>query len=86
MEKFEKNLLDLKHSLFSTKGSILFTIGIAGGLSILFGSKDFISPNYLRILISIIWILIFGGVAINFFNKCEEIHTNIKEYINLEKR
>ena len=44
MDELEKNLLDLKHSLFSTKGSILFTIGIAGGLSILFGQRILLPP------------------------------------------
>lgn len=56
MEIFEKNLLDLKHSLSITKGATFLGFGIIGVFSLYSISKEFINDKNTSLLISIIWL------------------------------
>jgi len=86
MDFLHKNLLDLQHSLFSTKGAILFTLGIGGAISIisLLNQIDFQNsiPQLIPIVIGIIWFAIFGSLAIKQFSECNKIQKRIKNSIH----
>ena len=79
MNSEEKNLLDLKHSLYSTKGALFFSIGIGGAIAIFFGLWQLIEDTKLPILIAEVWIVILGWMSIKYFNRCSEIQIKIEE-------
>lgn len=78
MEPLEKNLMDLQHSLFSTKGAVLFTIGIGGAISIIALLKEFAEEPF-PLLLGLIWFCIFGALSIIQFSECNKIQNKIKE-------
>ena len=82
MNDLEKNLLDLQHSLFSVKGSIFFGIGIGGSLTLFFGLNQIIKERYISILISLIWVIIFGWITVLQFVKCNQIQEKVKKTIS----
>ena len=77
MNSLEKNLLDLKHSLSSTKASLFFSIGVGGFLAILFGLLQLKASTLMSILISIIWLDIFVWISIKYFIECGNIQNII---------
>ncbi|MEK6820283.1 MAG: hypothetical protein AABX71_01065 [Nanoarchaeota archaeon] len=79
MNSKQKNLLDLKHSLYSTKASLFFSIGVGGAIALFFGIKQLIEEAALPILVANIWFIIFVWVSIIHFNKCEKIQKKIKD-------
>ena len=82
MNSKEKNLLDLKHSLYSTKASLFFSIGVGGAIAIFFGIKQLIQDTMLSLLVANIWFIIFGWVAIIYFYRCNKIQKEIESSLN----
>ena len=80
MNSKQKNLLDLRHSFYSTKASLFFSIGVGGFIALFFGIKQLIQQNIgLSFLIADIWLIIFVWIAIKNFNECEKIQRKIKD-------
>ena len=86
MEHEKKNLLDLKHSLYTTKASLFFSIGVGGAIAIFFGLWQLTSDNFLSLLISNIWLIIFVWIAINHFSKCVNIQKELEDSLSKNKR
>ena len=82
----EKNLLDLKHSLNSTKASIFFSIGVGGGIAIFFGIKQLVTDIMIPLLIADIWLIIFVLVAIIHFARCDNIQKELEKSLNKSKK
>lgn len=86
MKAKEKNLLDLQHSLYSTKASVFFSIGIGGAIALFFGIKEMAQEGIvIPILISLIWLIIFAWFAIAYFNECNKIHRKILSVLKAGK-
>jgi len=81
MDILEKNLLDLQHSLFSTKGAILFTIGIGGAISIISLLNNFAEDPF-PLLLGLIWFIIFGAISIIQFYKCNKIQNRVRKELS----
>ena len=54
MNPYEKNLLDLEHSLSSTKGASFLGFGVIGAFSFYFIAKEFIIEKNNLLILSII--------------------------------
>ena len=85
MDSKEKNLLDLKHSLNSTKASLFFSIGAGGAIALFFGIRQLVENVVLPVLIADIWLIIFVWVSITYFSKCEKIQKEIKNSLKTRK-
>ncbi len=86
MNSKEKNLLDLKHSLYTTKASLFFSIGVGGAIAIFFGVRQLINDTSLPLLIGNIWLIIFVWVAISHFARCENIQKELEKSLNKKSR
>lgn len=82
MDNLKKNLLDLEHDLCSVKGASFLGFGIIGAFSFYSITKEFISEKIIALLLSIIWLGIFGALAVKQFSNCNKIQSNIKNKIN----
>ena len=85
MDSIEKNLLDLQHSLYSTKASLFFSIGVGGAIAIFFGIRE-MSIKMINVLIPLIWLIPFVWLAINYFVRCSGIQKEIENFIKLGKK
>lgn len=74
----EKNLLDLRHSLHSTKASLFFSIGAGGGIALFFGISQLTKEMIVPLLTANIWLIIFVWVSIIHFNECSKIQKEIR--------
>ncbi len=83
MNSLEKNLLDLKHSLSSTKASLFFSIGVGGFLAILFGLLQLKTDTLTSILVSAVWLDIFVWISIKYFIRCSKIQEEINNKIRI---
>tara|TARA_Y100000034_G_scaffold84100_1_gene100690 strand:- start:1310 stop:1576 length:267 start_codon:yes stop_codon:yes gene_type:complete len=85
MNPIIKNLLDLRHSLHLTKGSIFFTLGIGEAISItaLLNQTQIENtvPNPLPIIVALIWFTIFGALSVKQFSECNKIQKGILKSI-----
>jgi len=79
MNSSEKNLLDLKHSLYSTKAALFFSIGFGGFLAILFGLIQLTNDILISTLSSLIWLNVFVWIAIKYFVECSKIQEKINK-------
>ena len=59
MNSSEKNLLDLKHSLYSTKAALFFSIDFGGFIALLFGLMQLTDDLLISLLTSVTWLNIF---------------------------
>ena len=83
MNSQEKNLLDLKHSLYVTKASLFFGIGVGGAIALFFGLKKLNDNFFLSFLVGNVWLIIFVWISIIHFSRCGNIQ---KELENSLKR
>lgn len=84
MDALAKNVFDLRHSLNLTKGSMFLSVGIGGAIAIFFGLREVIINEqlfYMSFLLSFIWLMIFGWVAILHFERCNKIQKIIEKSI-----
>ena len=79
MDSLKKNLLDLRHSLSSTKAAIFFSVGFGGFLALLFGLIQLTNEILISFLVSITWLNLFSWIAIKHFAECEKIQKEINE-------
>jgi len=86
MNNKEKNLLDLKHSLYITKASLFFSIGVGGAIALFFGLKELIKDWILPILIADIWLIVFVWISIIHFSRCDNIQKELEEYLKKNKK
>ncbi len=86
MDSIRKNLLDLEHDLYSVKGASFLGFGIIGAFSFYSIAKEFISEKIIALLLSIIWLGIFGAIAVKQFSHCNNIQSNIKNRLILNKK
>ena len=82
MNHLEKNLLDLRHSLSTTKASLFFGIGFGGALALFFGFMQLIEDTFTALLIAEVWLIIFVWRGINYFVECGKIQDEIKNKIS----
>ncbi|MBI2629246.1 hypothetical protein HYW74_04130 [Candidatus Pacearchaeota archaeon] len=82
MDNLKKNLLDLQHDLYSVKGASFLGFGIIGAFSFYSIAKEFINEKTIALLLSIIWLGIFGALAVKQFSNCNNIQLEIKDKIN----
>lgn len=82
MDDLKKNLLDLEHDLYSVKGASFLGFGIIGAFSFYSITKEFISEKTIALLLSIIWLGVFGALAVKQFSNCNKIQLNIRNKIN----
>lgn len=85
MDALVKNLFDLQHSLFSSKGTIFFTLGIGGAISIISLLHQLKTSQPFPIIIELIWFTIFGALAMHQFSERNKIHDRIKKEIEKNK-
>ncbi len=78
----KKNLLDLQHDLYSIKGASFLGFGVVGVFSFYSILKEFIGDKIIVLFLSIIWLGIFGALAVNQFSKCNKIQSDINNKIN----
>ena len=86
MNSKEKNLLDLKHSLYQTKAALFFSMGLGSAIALFFGIRQLTDDIIFPILISAICLIIFVSIAIKNFAKCNKIQKRIEIFIRLEKQ
>lgn len=77
----EKNLLDLQHSLYSAKGTILFSLGVGGAFTFFFGLKQITQEYTIPLLVALICLAIFGWFAIIQFHECNKIQNKIRKFL-----
>ncbi len=83
MDKYEKNLADLQHSFNLTIAITFISVAIGGSLTILTGLKQLFShlDNTTPILVSIVWICIFGFFGVRTLYQCRDIQEKISKCI-----
>jgi len=77
MNNKEKNLLDLRHSLYITKASLFFSIGVGGAIALFFGLQQLINDILLSLFVGNIWFIIFVWLSIIHFSRCEKLQKEI---------
>tara|TARA_Y100000310_G_C20478914_1_gene713751 strand:+ start:508 stop:765 length:258 start_codon:yes stop_codon:yes gene_type:complete len=85
MNSEEKNLLDLKHSLYSTKASLFFSIGVGGAIALFFGIKQLVNDTIGPLLTADIWLVVFVWLSIIHFSRCVNIQKEIKKSLSKRK-
>ena len=86
MDNLEKNLLDLRHSLYNTQGALYLSVGIAGGLALFFGSLQLELSPLTAFFISIFFSLPFISISIRKFIECKKIQDKIEKLIMNRRR
>ena len=81
MNSLEKNLLDLRHSLSSTKASLLFSIGVGCSIALFFRLLQVIDNKLIIFLVSYFWLVILVSISLKHFFQCTKIQKRIEEAI-----
>ena len=79
-------MLDLKHSLYSQKASLFFSIGFGGFIAISFGLIQLTKDILISLLVALMWLDIFVWIAIKNFAECTKIQDKINKVLNKQSK
>lgn len=81
MNRYEKNLLDLKHSFYQSKATLFFAVGLGSGISIFFSSLQLEIDSLTSFILALMVTILFLKKSFENFNECYKIQGKIGELI-----
>lgn len=81
MKELEKNLLDLRHSLYQSKAVLFFAVGLGSEISIFFGSLQLEIDAITSSILALMFTILFLNQSFKNFNECYKIQEKIENHV-----